>query len=75
MLESVTMEAVLDRANLQAAYLAVKANEGAPGIDGMEVEELRAHWEQHGDVLLGKLLGGTYRPAAVRACSPALPPP
>lgn len=66
MLESVTMEAVLDRANLQAAYLAVKANGGAPGVDGMEVEELRAHWERHGDVLLGKLLGGTYHPAAVR---------
>lgn len=66
MLESVTMEAVLDRANLQAAYLAVKANRGAPGVDGMEVAELCAHWERHGDVLREKLLGGTYRPAAVR---------
>ena len=37
------MERILGRENLQAAYLQVKANRGAPGIDGMEVEELPDH--------------------------------
>lgn len=66
MLEAVTMEAVVDRENLRAAYQAVKANRGAPGVDGMEVGEIRAHWQQHGEVLRERLLSGKYRPAAVR---------
>ena len=73
MLQAVTMEAVVDRENLTAAYLAVKANAGAPGVDGMEVGEIRAYWQRHGELLRKKLLGGTYRPAAVRGV--AIPKP
>jgi RNA-directed DNA polymerase len=61
------MEAVLREENLQAAALAVKANGGAPGVDGMGVEELKAHLQKHGANLVAKLLAGHYRPAAVRA--------
>ncbi len=67
MLEEVTMEVVLEKENLRAAYLAVKANGGAPGIDGMRVEEMKAHIVQHWDTIEAKLLDGQYRPAAVRA--------
>ncbi len=67
MLEEVTMERVLRVENLRAAYLAVKANGGAPGIDGMGVEEMKAHIQRHWDSIEAKLLGGEYRPAGVRA--------
>jgi len=37
------MEEVLRRENLFAALKRVKANKGAPGVDGMSVEELPNH--------------------------------
>ena len=67
MLEEVTMEKVLRVENLRTAYLAVKANGGAPGIDGMEVGEMKAHIQKHWESIAAKLLAGKYRPAAVRA--------
>ena len=36
------MEAVLERENMRAAYLRVKGNKGAAGVDGMTVEALPA---------------------------------
>ena len=42
------MEAVVERSNMQCAYERVVANEGAPGVDGLTVAELKpwlkAHW-------------------------------
>jgi len=67
MLNEVTMEAVVDPENLRAAYLAVKANGGASGVDGMEVEEMGEHLRAHGEKIVAKLLEGRYQPAAVRA--------
>lgn len=63
----VTMESVLRVENLRAAYRAVKTNRGAPGIDGMKVEQMRAHIREHWGSIQTKLLEGKYRPAAVRA--------
>ena len=34
------MERVVERSNMQAAYRRVKQNKGAPGVDGMSVEQL-----------------------------------
>jgi len=43
------MELVLSRRNMTAAYERVKANRGAPGVDGMTVDEFldfaRQHWD------------------------------
>lgn len=66
-LEEVTMEKVLERENLTAAYRAVKANGGAAGIDGMGVEQMAEHIRKHWGSIEAKLLDGKYRPAAVRA--------
>jgi RNA-directed DNA polymerase len=63
----VTMERVVGKENLRAAYLAVKANDGAPGVDGMSVEAMAAHIRAHWENIEAKLLAGKYRPAAVRA--------
>ena len=48
--EVALLERVLERGNMLRALHRVERNGGAPGVDGMTVEELRpflrAHWEQ-----------------------------
>lgn len=61
------MEAILERGNLNRAYRQVKSNKGAPGIDGLTVEELSGWLKVHKDTLLAALGAGTYEPQAVRA--------
>jgi RNA-directed DNA polymerase len=63
------MEEVLHENNLRAAYQRVKANDGAPGVDGMSVEAFAAHARQHWRGIAAKLEAGSYRPGAVRAVS------
>ena len=41
-------------------------NKGAPGVDGMTVEELAAHLRAEWPAIRGRLPAGTYRPAPVR---------
>jgi RNA-directed DNA polymerase len=65
--ETATLEAVLSKENLRAAWLAVKTNGGAAGVDGMDIEQTEAHLREHWEAIEAKLLGGEYRPAAVRA--------
>ena len=60
------MERVLERGNMQQAWKQVKANQGAPGIDGMRIEDLiefaRSRWTD----IRQALLDGTYQPQPVR---------
>jgi RNA-directed DNA polymerase len=60
------LEAALTRENLQAAWKRVKANKGAAGVDGLDIEHtaqlLRTNWPQTRQALLA----GTYRPQPVR---------
>lgn len=65
--EPVTLEAVLSKENLTAAWLAVKANDGAAGVDGLNIEQTRKHLQEHWDQIKAKLLQGEYKPGAVRA--------
>lgn len=67
MLNEVNMEGVVNPINMRGAYLAVKTNGGAPGVDRMGVEEMEGHLQKHGESIRSKLLEGTYQPAAVRA--------
>jgi RNA-directed DNA polymerase len=60
------MEKVVSRENATAAWLAVKRNGGAPGIDRMTTEQLRDHVRTHWESLQQKLLTGTYVPSPVR---------
>ena len=60
------MEQVVTRENANAAWLAVKRNGGAPGIDGMTTRQLRDHVRKHWESIRGKLLAGTYVPSPVR---------
>jgi RNA-directed DNA polymerase len=66
-LTSRLMEEVCKRDNLNRAYKRVKANKGAPGIDGMTVGELYGWIKEHGEGLIESLLNGSYKPQAVKA--------
>jgi RNA-directed DNA polymerase len=60
------LEAALTRQNLQAAWKRVKANKGAAGVDGLDIEQtarmLRTRWP----AIRQELLAGRYRPSPVR---------
>jgi RNA-directed DNA polymerase len=60
------MEQVVTQENATAAWLAVKRNGGAPGIDGMTTRQLRDHVRAHWETIRAKLLAGTYVPSPVR---------
>ncbi|PXA08307.1 group II intron reverse transcriptase/maturase, partial [Staphylococcus pseudintermedius] len=60
------MELVVRPDNIEKAIKKVKKNKGAPGIDGMKVSELHAHFAQYFSQITKKLLDGSYKPQAVR---------
>jgi RNA-directed DNA polymerase len=60
------MAEILERENLKRALAQVKRNKGAPGIDGMTVDELPAHLKTHWPELRARLEAGTYRPQPVK---------
>ena len=60
------LESILDRNNLNRAYKRVKRNHGAPGIDGMTVEEALPWLREHKETLLQSIREGNYMPAPVR---------
>ena len=59
-------EQVLDGANLNLAWKQVKANKGAPGIDGMTIDDFPAFAREHWERIRSQLREGTYHPAPVR---------
>lgn len=60
------LEAILYRDNLNRAYKRVKANKGAPGVDGMTVEEALPWLKEHGKEMTEAIRRGKYKPTAVR---------
>jgi len=60
------LEDALTRQNLQAAWKRVKANKGAAGVDGLDIEQtaqvIRHSWPD----IRRSLLAGGYRPSPVR---------
>ncbi len=60
------MERVLSPENLRAAYRRVRANKGAPGVDGMTVDALAGYLRAEWSVIREQLLAGAYHPSAVR---------
>ena len=60
------LEAILYRDNLNRAYKRVKANKGAPGVDGMTVEEAFPWLKEHGKEMTEAIRRGKYKPTAVR---------
>ena len=59
-------EQMLDGANLNLAWKQVKANKGAPGVDGMTIDDFPAFAREHWERIRSQLSKGTYHPAPVR---------
>ncbi len=60
------LQAVLASDNLWRAWKRVKANKGAPGIDGVTIEDFPAHAREHWPRVSEQLQTGRYQPLAVR---------
>ena len=57
---------VLERANLHRALKQVRQNRGAPGIDGMTVDELPDYLRRHWLEIRAQREAGQYRPQPVK---------
>ena len=60
------MEAVVAGGNVKTALQRVRANKGAPGVDGMRVTQLPKYLKKHWSELREQLLSGCYQPQPVR---------
>ena len=61
----VTLEAILDRNNLNRAWKQVVKNKGSAGVDGMKVKDLLPHLREHGPELVQAIKEGSYKPQPV----------
>lgn len=60
------LEEVLRRENLVKAYHRVRANKGAPGVDGLTVDDLKVYLKEQWPRIKEQLIAGTYTPQPVR---------
>ena len=63
------LENIAHRYNLELACQRVKSNKGAPGVDGMTVEELERWLNTHMAELREQLLNGSHQPQEVKGVS------
>lgn len=60
------LEKILEKRNLNKAYKHVKANKGAPGVDGVTVDEAYESITQNKEKWLNQMRKRTYKPQPVR---------
>jgi RNA-directed DNA polymerase len=60
------MERILERDNVKRAWERVKFNKGAPGSDGMSLEDFPAYAREHWSEIRQSLMDGSYQPRPVR---------
>jgi RNA-directed DNA polymerase len=65
-LETNLMERVLGSENLHRAWQHVKSNKGAPGVDGMLLDDFAAYARLHWAEIRQSLRDGSYQPSPVR---------
>jgi len=70
---SALLEAALTRENLRRAFKRVRANKGAPGVDGLDIDQTARHLVTAWPAIREQLLLGAYRPMPVRRV--AIPKP
>ncbi len=57
---------ILDKDNLNRAFKRVRANKGAPGIDGMTIDETLTYLREHNHEVVDRIKAGHYTPKPVR---------
>ena len=60
------MDKVYQPGNLFSAYREVAANQGAPGVDQITIEDFGAHLAKNVEQLEQQLRDGNYRPQAIK---------
>ncbi|UUX33803.1 group II intron reverse transcriptase/maturase [Fundicoccus culcitae] len=60
------IDQVVSQTNMEQAIAKVRKNKGAPGVDGMTVNELDEHMATYGSAIVRKLKAGTYQPQPVK---------
>jgi RNA-directed DNA polymerase len=60
------IEEVCERNNLRRALKRVRANKGAPGVDGMTVDELPKYLKKHWPSIGKQVMSGKYKPKPVK---------
>jgi group II intron reverse transcriptase/maturase len=63
---SALLMAVLTRENLRQAFKRVRANKGAAGVDGLDIDQTARQLVATWPTIREQLLRGTYRPSPVR---------
>ena len=56
------MEQIVDQRNMQRAWRNVKANKGAPGPDGITLDQFEESFRPEWPTIRQQLVDGTYRP-------------
>ena len=57
---------ILDKDNLNRAFKRVKANKGAPGVDGMTIDKTLIFLREHNHEIVDRIEVGHYTPRPVR---------
>jgi RNA-directed DNA polymerase len=60
------LELVLSSANMEQAWKRVRANKGAPGVDGITIEQFPANTRSHWQTIREPLKTGSYKLLPVR---------
>lgn len=64
--DNTLLEEMLSDENIMKAYKQVKRNKGAPGIDGMTVNELKGYLDENIDTIREQIRTRKYKPSPVR---------
>src|SRR4030042_2370327 len=65
-LDPATVEQVVKGDNVRSAWKQVRANKGAPGVDGITIEEFTEYAHENWKGIKTSLLDGTYNPSPVK---------
>lgn len=60
------LDVILRESNMRDAIKAVERNNGAPGVDGMTVNELDEWWHKNGEDFRQKVYHNQYKPSPVK---------
>jgi len=60
------LERILSSANMEQAWKRVRANKGAPGVDGITIEQFPDHTRSNWKTIRESLMTGSYKPLPVK---------